>query len=118
VAQLFAQGRNRFDTATLGAFIKMMGVYPAGSVVQLTDDRFALVVGVSFSRGLRPRVLVHDPKVPRDEAVILDLETVSGLGIRRGLKPMSLPEAALGYLSPRPRVNYFFEPARVLEPQS
>ena len=118
VAQLFAQGRNRFDTATLGAFIKMMGVYPAGSVVQLTDDRFALVVGVSFSRGLRPRVLVHDPKVPRDEAVILDLETVSGLGIRRSLKPMALPEAALGYLSPRPRVNYFFEPARVLEPQS
>ena len=118
VAQLFAQGRHRFDTATLGAFIKMMGVYPAGSVVQLTDDRFALVVGVSFSRGLRPRVLVHDPKVPRDEAVILDLETVSGLGIRRSLKPMALPEAALGYLSPRPRVNYFFEPARVLEPQS
>ncbi|OYY66673.1 MAG: phosphohydrolase [Burkholderiales bacterium 28-67-8] len=117
VAQLFAQGRNRFDMATLGAFIKMMGVYPAGSVVQLTDDRFALVVGVNFSRGLRPRVLVHDPKVPRDEAVILDLEAASGLGIRRSLKPTSLPEAALGYLSPRPRVNYFFEPARVLEPQ-
>ena len=117
VAQLFAQGRNRFDTATLGAFIKMMGVYPAGSVVQLTDDRFALVVGVNFSRGLRPRVLVHDPKVPRDEAVILDLEAASGLGIRRSLKPTSLPETALAYLSPRPRVNYFFEPARVLEPQ-
>ena len=118
MAQLFAQGRNRFDTATLGAFIKMMGVYPAGSVVQLTDDRFALVVGVNFSRGLRPRVLVHDPKVPRDEAMILDLEAVSGLGIRRSLKPLALPDAALSYLSPRPRVNYYFERAQALEGQS
>jgi hypothetical protein len=99
----------------LGAFIKMMGVYPAGSVVQLTDDRFALVVGVNSSRTLRPRVLVHDPRVPRDEALIVDLEIVSGLGIRRSLKPLALPEAALGYLSPRPRVHYFFESAQALE---
>ena len=115
VALMFAQGRNRYDPAILGAFIKMMGVYPAGSVVQLTDDRFALVVGVNSSRTLRPRVLVHDPRVPRDEALIVDLETVSGLGIRRSLKPLALPEAALGYLSPRPRVHYFFEPAQALE---
>ena len=118
VAQLFSQGRHRFDTVTLGAFIKMMGVYPAGSVVQLTDDRFALVVGVNFSRGLRPRVLVHDPKVPRDEAMILDLEAVSGLGIRRSLKPLALPDTALSYLSPRPRVSYYFERAHALEAQS
>jgi len=118
VALMFAQGRNRYDTAILGAFIKMMGVYPAGSVVQLTDDRFGLVVGVNSSRTLRPRVLVHDPKVPRDDALILDLETISGLGIRRSLKPQALPDAALSYLSPRPRVNYFFENARVLETQS
>ena len=111
VAHLFTQNHKQFDTAILGAFIKMMGVYPAGSVVQLTDDRYALVVGVISSRTLRPRVLVHDPRVPRDEAVILDLQTVSGLGIRRSLKPSSLPEAVLSYLSPRTRLNYFFEPA-------
>ena len=111
VAHLFTQNHKQFDTAILGAFIKMMGVYPAGSVVQLTDDRYALVVGVISSRTLRPRVLVHDPRVPRDEAAILDLQTVSGLGIRRSLKPSSLPEAVLSYLSPRTRLNYFFEPA-------
>ena len=44
---LFAQGKNKFDTAILGGFIKMMGVYPAGSTVQLTDDRYAMVVGVN-----------------------------------------------------------------------
>jgi hypothetical protein len=43
-------------------------------VVQLTDDRYALVMQVNSSRPLKPRVLVHDPKVPRDEALLLDLE--------------------------------------------
>ncbi len=112
VALMFAQGKNKYDPAILGAFIKMMGVYPAGSVVQLTDDRYALVVGVNSSRPLKPKVLVHEPGVPRDEALVLDLETVSGLGIRRSLKPLALPPRTLDYLSPRPRVSYFFEPTQ------
>lgn len=112
VALMFAQGKNKYDPAILGAFIKMMGVYPAGSVVQLTDDRYAMVVGVNSSRPLKPKVLVHEPGVPRDEALVLDLETVSGLGIRRSLKPLALPPRTLDYLSPRPRVSYFFEPTQ------
>lgn len=112
---LFAQGKHKFDTAILGAFIKMMGVYPPGSIVQLTDDRFAVVVGVNSSRPLKPRVLVHDTKVPADEALIVNLERTQNLGIRRSIKPCALPREALDYLSPRPRVAYFFEPARELE---
>ena len=107
---LFAQGKTKFDTAILGAFIRMMGVYPAGSTVQLTDDRYAMVVGVNSSRPLKPRVLVHEPKVPRDEALIVDLESTHGIGIRRSIKPQQLPVTSLEYLAPRPRVAYFFEP--------
>ena len=88
---LFAQGQTKFDTSILGAFIRMMGVYPPGSTVQLTDDRYAMVVGVNSSRPLKPRVLVHEAKVPRDEALIVDLESSQGLGIRRSIKPMQLP---------------------------
>jgi putative nucleotidyltransferase with HDIG domain len=112
LSMLFAQSKSKFDTAILGAFIKMMGVYPPGSTVQLTDDRYALVVSVNSSRPLKPRVLVHEPKVPRDEALIVDLERSEGLGIRRSLRPQQLPPTTLAYLSPRPRVAYFFEPAR------
>jgi len=107
---LFAQGKNRYDTAILGAFIRMMGVYPPGSAVQLTDDRYALVMSVNSTRPLKPTVLVHDPKVPRGEALPLNLETDTRLGIRRSLKPQQLPSETLAYLSPRPRVAYYFEP--------
>jgi len=83
--------------------------------VQLTDDRYALVVGVNSMRPLKPRVMVHEPKVPRDEALVLDLESVPGLGIRRSIRPQQLPPASLDYLAPRPRVAYFFEPSRESE---
>lgn len=106
---MFAQGRSRFDATMLNAFIRMMGVYPPGSAVQLTDDRFALVVAVNSSRPLKPRVMVHDTKIPKEEALIVNLEDQPDLGIRRSLKPEHLPRAALDYLSPRTRVAYFFE---------
>ena len=108
---IFAQLKARFDPVVLGAFIRMMGVYPPGSIVQLVNDRYAIVASVNSSRPLRPKVIVHDSRVPKDEAPILDLETVPELGIRRSLKPAQLPRDALDYLSPRQRICYFFERA-------
>jgi HD-GYP domain-containing protein (c-di-GMP phosphodiesterase class II) len=110
---LFAQARSQFDASMLNSFIRMMGVYPAGSVVQLTDDRYALVMSVNSTRPLKPNVLVHDPQLPREEALHLNLMTTPDLGIRRSLKPAQLPTEALDYLAPRPRVAYFFEAARI-----
>jgi hypothetical protein len=108
---IFAQMKSRFDALTLSAFIKMMGVYPPGSVVELTDGRFALVVSVNSARPLKPRVVVHDPRVAPEDALIVDLETQPDLGVRRSLKPLQLPRASLDYLSPRQRISYFFERA-------
>ena len=113
---LFAQGRSKFDTSILGAFIKMMGVYPPGSTVQLTDDRYGMVVAVNSTRPLKPSVLVYD--VSRDARTKRWCSISSwhtGLGIRRSIKPQQLPPTALEYLAPAARVAYFFEPAAPVE---
>jgi HD-GYP domain-containing protein (c-di-GMP phosphodiesterase class II) len=111
---IFAQLKTRFDAAALSAFIRMMGVYPPGSVVQLMDERYASVVSVNSNRPLKPRILVFESGVPKHEALILDLELAPHIGIRRSLKPSSLPPSALDYLAPRQRISYFFE--RVIAP--
>ena len=116
MALMYAQGQAKFDTGMLNAFIKMMGVYPPGSLVQLSDERFAMVVSVNSSRPLKPCVLAYERRVPRDEALIVDLQQLGDVSIRRSLKPLGLPPEALVYLSPRQRVAYFFEPMRELEP--
>jgi putative nucleotidyltransferase with HDIG domain len=110
LSRLFAQGKGKFDATMLNAFIRMMGVYPAGSIVQLTDDRFAVVTHVNASRPLKPQVLVFDAKVPRDDALTLNLLHEPDLGIRRSLPAAQLPEAAREYLQPAPKLAYFFEP--------
>lgn len=109
LSMIFSQLKTRFDSVALSAFIRMMGVYPPGSVVQLVDDRFAIVVSVNSSRPLKPRVIVHEPSVSKHEALILDLEHAPTVGIRRSLKPSALPREAAEYLSPRQRISYFFE---------
>lgn len=108
---IFAQLKTRFDTTALSAFIRMMGVYPPGSVVQLVDERYGMVVSVNSSRPLKPRVIVHEPGIAKHEALILDLEHAPQIGIRRSLKPTALPSAAMDFLAPRQRVSYFFERA-------
>lgn len=113
-ALIFAQMRQQFDSKVLMSFIHMMGVYPPGSVVELTDGRFALVVSVNAARPLKPNVVVYEPRVPRDEALVEDLEQAGDLGIRRSLKPLQLPKAAFDYLAPRQRICYFFERARAV----
>lgn len=75
------------------------------------NDRYGVVVSVNSTRPLRPKVIVHDARVPKDEAPVLDLEAMPSLAIRRNLKPAQLPRDALDYLSPRQRICYFFERA-------
>lgn len=108
---LFSKHKAHFHAATLNAFIRMMGVYPPGSVVQLVNGLYALVVSVNAARPLRPKVIVHDPDAPQGQTSVLDLESLPELGILRSLKPSQLPRAALDYLSPRQRIYYFFERA-------
>ncbi len=112
---IFAHHKPRFDGAVLGAFIRMMGVYPPGSVVQLVNERFAMVVSVNSSRPLRPRVLMHDPAVQPERAAILDLESRPDLGIRRSLRPAQLPAAVRAWLAPPQRVRCFYEHQAALE---
>lgn len=110
VSQLYAQHRPCFDSAILGAFIRMMGVYPPGSLVQLVDGRYALVIRVDALHPLRPWVRVHDEHAPELE---LDLALHPALGIHRSLRPAQLPLAALHALAPQQRIGYYFERALI-----
>ncbi|HSI50757.1 MAG TPA: HD domain-containing phosphohydrolase [Ideonella sp.] len=116
LSRMFAQSRNRFDATILSGFIRLMGIYPPGSLVQLSDERHAMVVSVNAARPLKPRVQVFEPRPSGDRTVHLDLDQVPDLGIRRSLKAEHLPVRVAECLTPRLRVAYFFdvEPAQAL----
>lgn len=109
MSRLFSQGQKRFDPALLSTFVRMMGVYPPGSVVQLTDDRFAVVESVSAARPLKPKVSVPAPGGADEALQLVDLALEPALGIRRSLPAERLPPPLRELLLPRPRASWFFE---------
>lgn len=112
MSQLFARYRSRLDETMLQAFIHLMGVYPPGSIVALTNDSFGKVLSVHPERPLQPVLLLFDAEIPREFAVPLDLASVPGLDIARALRPNLLPPEAFRYLAPQRRAIYYFGSAR------
>lgn len=106
---MFAQRRAKFDPKMLQMLIRCLGVYPPGSVVKLSDDSLGLVVSVNPQKPLRPWVLLYDAKVPKEEAIVIDLEQRETIQIVKALRPALLPPAVSAYLNPRKRVTYFFD---------
>jgi putative nucleotidyltransferase with HDIG domain len=106
---MFAQRRAKFDAKVLQALVHSLGVYPPGSVVKLSNDAIAMVVSVNPKKSLRPWVLIYDPGVPREEAIMLDLEMEPTLSIRQAIRPALLLPPVYAYLCPRKRVTYFFD---------
>lgn len=109
IAGVYRKAKEKFDATALNAFVRMMGIYPPGSVLHLSDGRFALSVAVDPANAMKPKVIIHDPAVPADEALVVALAERPELSIQRVIKPMQLPRAAFDYLQPRKRTSFFIE---------
>ena len=109
LSMMFAQRRNKFDAKALQVMIRCLGVYPPGTVVKLSNDALALVSSVNPNKPLRPWVTVFDPNIPKDEAIMLDLEQEPDINIAKALRPIQLPPEVYEYLSPRKRISYYFD---------
>lgn len=109
LSTMYGQQRARFELLPLNTFIRCMGVYPPGTVVVLSNDATAIVVSVNSARPARPTVLVHDAAVPRDQAILVELEREPEVTILRAVRPQQLPDDVREYLSPRTRLTYYFD---------
>lgn len=107
-AQLRAHCRHPADAALLAALVQLLGLHPPGSVVQLSDERIAVVVAVHADQPLRPSVRVYDPRVAPEDAELLHLARETGLSLQRSLHPQHLPRAMRDYLLPRERIACYF----------
>lgn len=112
LAHLFKHYGGKLDGSLLKLFVRQMGVYPPGSVVQLNNDAIGIVVSVRPEQLLHPYILIYDPDVPKEEAVFFDLAEEPELTVERSLRPVDLPREVYDYLSPRSRVSYVLEDGR------
>ncbi|HXE37436.1 MAG TPA: HD domain-containing phosphohydrolase [Azonexus sp.] len=108
LATMWSKEKAAFDTVLLQLFVRAMGVYPPGSIVQLSDGRVgAVVASASTDSPLAPQVMIYAPDVPRRQAIIIDLARDPRLRIERPLRLQERPDDELDYLLPRRKLNWF-----------
>ncbi|OIQ95250.1 cyclic di-GMP phosphodiesterase response regulator RpfG [mine drainage metagenome] len=109
LAHMFAHQRSKYDDTLLKHLIKSLGIYPPGSIVQLSNGLYGVVVAVNPVRPLRPVIMMHDTQAEKHPPPIINLQDDPNISISICLRPNQLPEDALQYLNPRKRISYFMD---------
>ncbi len=112
LSTMFKQYKGKLNVTMLQVFIRFMGVYPPGSIVSLSNGTIGMVISVSSKKPLKPTVLIYDPGVPKEEALILDLEALPDVAIDRSIRPNLLSPDIFAYLNPRQRATYYFDASK------
>ncbi len=106
---MMAYQSHQLDAHLIQVFIRSLGVYPPGSVVELSNEMVGIIIGVDKRDLLNPSVLLYDADVPKSEALVVDLFNEPDLSIVKELRPADLPPDVVSYLSPRTKVSYYFD---------
>ena len=111
LSYMFGQQKTVFDVEILALFIRCLGVYPPGTVVELSNGEIGMVMAVNPKNQLNPSVMLYDPAVPRKEALIVDLADEPDLRVEKSIRLAQLSKEAHDYLSPRSKITYYVDPS-------
>jgi putative nucleotidyltransferase with HDIG domain len=106
---MFAKLRGKFDAKILQLFIRCLGVYPPGTIVQLSNGVIGMITTVNTSKPMKPMVIIYDAHVPKAEAILVDMEFEVDVNIAKAIRPAQVPIEIYNYLSPRRRISYYFD---------
>jgi len=109
LSMMFAKQRSKFDAALLPIFIRNLGVYPPGTIVQLNNGAVGMVTTINAGNPLKPALVIYDPDIPKSEAMMFDMADQSEISIVKALRPADVSREVYAYLSPRKQVSYYFE---------
>lgn len=72
---LYKQSQKRYDEYLVKEFIRMVGIYPVGSFVELNNGFYAIIISANEDHKLEPIVeIIADPnKIPLTRKVAVDL---------------------------------------------
>jgi len=107
LAYMFRSEKDRFDADLLAMFIQCLGVYPPGTIVQLSNGIIGMVLSVNPNDPLHPSLMIYNHEIPKKEALIFDMSEEPSFRIEHSLLPSQLTQEVYDYLSPRTHVTYY-----------
>ncbi|MDF1643358.1 MAG: HD-GYP domain-containing protein [Pseudomonadales bacterium] len=79
IKELYSLRGTQYQAELVEEFIQAVGIYPAGTLVELSTGEVAVVISENKTRRLRPNILIvlNQDKKPVANSAILNLSTVS-----------------------------------------
>ncbi len=109
LSAMFTKLRAKFDPRLLQVFIRCLGVYPPGTIVQLSNGVVGMVATINSAKPLKPTIVIYDADIPKEEAILVDMEKAVDVNIAKAIRPAQLPREIYAYLNPRQNVSYYFD---------
>jgi len=109
LATMYKYQSQMFAADVLVAMIQTLGVYPPGTVLALSDGRFAQVLNINFKYRLKPLALLYDEQTPAEQPVTADLQSQDQLTILRGMSRDELPRKVVEYFRLKRYTGYFIQ---------
>jgi HD-GYP domain-containing protein (c-di-GMP phosphodiesterase class II) len=110
VSALYNCYREQLSSDILDAFIRAVGVYPPGTLVELSDGRLGMVIGVDKQKPLKPTVLLCSDDPNLDGPLVEDMAEDDQYHIQRTMHPRDLSPKEMEYLRPERMVGFFIHP--------
>ena len=98
---VFKGESTKFCEQVVQALVHAIGIYPPGSLVELSDGFLGVVTSVNFESPARPTVLLYAPWLCRTDGMMVNLARETHLNVKKALHPKEVDTNVLGYLSPR-----------------
>jgi hypothetical protein len=114
---MYGKEAGKFDATMLKVFVRVMGVFPPGTIVQLSNGMLGVVMATNPHKPMLPCVLIYAPKVARETPTVIDLALESDISIRKVLRAENLPMDVFNYLRPRTHMCYYFLKLEATQPQ-
>ncbi|GJL67767.1 MAG: HD family phosphohydrolase [Nitrospirales bacterium] len=108
LSYLYVKCRHTLWQDAVVSLISQLGVYPPGSLVNLSNQKIGIVTSVNLANRLRPVILVYDESNSSNEPIILNLsEEDETLSIVSAIRPVDLSPRIRECLNPRRIISYF-----------
>jgi HD-GYP domain-containing protein (c-di-GMP phosphodiesterase class II) len=106
LSQLFVKQKSVFSGDVVVALIRILGVYPPGSLVKLNDGSTVMVVSINERARMRPLVIKYVEGSDWSTKNVMDLEEHEDLSITQNLRPREVPQRVREILNPRRMLEY------------
>ena len=100
---------SQFCEHVVQALVQAVGVYPPGSLVELTDGLLGVVTAINIQTPTKPILLLYAPWLCRNDGLVVNLANDASVDIKKAVHPKDLEPSVLAYLSPRRMAMFVHE---------